>query len=119
MPLVKIEIIKGKTPDYKKQLLEGIHAALEKALQIESWDRFQRLYELDAADFERSESKTDNFTMIEITMFPGRTKEQKAKIFEEIVNELGTRLGIVNTDIFIVINEPSDENWGLAGKQRG
>lgn len=118
MPLVKIEIIEGKTREYKAGLLEGVHEALEKSLGIENWDRFQRLYELPIENFERSESKTDKFTMIEITMFPGRTKEQKANLYKEIVNELNERLCIESTDIFIVINEPPNENWGLAGIQR-
>lgn len=118
MPLVKIEIIKGKSLEYKKTVLDAVHVALENAIQIENWDRFQRLYEIEDDLFERSESKTDKFTMIEITMFPGRTKEQKSKLYKEIVKELNQRLGIVPTDIFIVINEPANENWGLAGIQR-
>lgn len=118
MPLVRIEIIKGKTRDYKKKLLSAVHTALVNAIQIEDWDRFQRLYEIEDNYFERSESKTDKFTMIEITMFPGRTKEQKARIFEEITKELKEQLEIQPTDVFIVLNEPPNENWGLAGKQR-
>ena len=118
MPLVRIEIIKGKSIDYKKEMLDAVHTALVNAIQIEDWDRFQRLYEIEDGLFERSESKTDKFTIIEITMFPGRSKEQKARIYEEIVKELYERLGIQATDVFILINEPSNENWGLAGKQR-
>ena len=118
MPLVKIEIIKGKSLDYKKTVLDAVHVALENAIQIENWDRFQRLYEIEDDLVERSESKTDKFTMIEITMFPGRTKEQKSKLYKEILKELNQRLGIEPTDIFIVINEPANENWGLAGIQR-
>ena len=118
MPLVRIEIIKGKDMAYKKAVLEAVHTALVNAVQIEEWDRFQRLYEIEDELFERSESKTDKFTMIELTMFPGRTKEQKARIYEEIVKELHDRLEIAATDIFIVINEPTNENWGLAGNQR-
>ena len=118
MPLVKIEIIKGKSLEYKKTVLDAVHVALENAIQIENWDRFQRLYEIEDDLFERSKNKTDKFTMIEITMFPGRTKEQKSKLYKEIVKELNERLGIEPTDIFIVINEPANENWGLAGIQR-
>ena len=119
MPLVRIEIIKGRDVGYKKELLDAVHTALVNAIQIEEWDRFQRLYEIEDDFFERSESKTDKFTMIEITMFPGRTKEQKGRIYEEIVRELHIRLAIEPTDVFIVLNEPPNENWGLAGKQRG
>lgn len=106
MPLVRIEIIKGKSDDYKKIMLDAVHIALMKAIQIEDWDRFQRLYEVEDRFFERSEGKTDKFTMIEITMFQGRTKAQKAKIFEEIVKELYEKLGIQATDVFIVLHEP-------------
>lgn len=118
MPLVRVEIIKGKSAEYKKNLLDAVHTALVNAIQIEDWDRFQRLYEIEDEFFERSESKTDKFTMIEITMFPGRSTEQKAKIYEEMVKQLYERLEIQATDIFIVLNEPPNENWGLAGKQR-
>lgn len=118
MPLIRIEIIKGKDSAYKQTLMDAVHEALVNALGIADWDRFQRLYELDADCFQRSESKTEQFTMIEITMFPGRTKEQKANVFSEIVRLLGDRLGIASTDVFIVIQEPPNENWGLAGIQR-
>lgn len=118
MPLVRIEIIKGKDSAYKKTLLDAVHTALERAIGIENWDRFQRLYELEPDCFERSPEKSDQFTVIEITMFPGRTKAQKAAIFAEIVRELGEKLGISAPDIFIVLQEPPNENWGLAGRQR-
>lgn len=118
MPLVRIEIIKGKSSDYKKNLLDAVHESLVKAIQIEDWDRFQRLIEIEDDFFEKSTSKTDKFIMIEITMFPGRTKEQKAKIYEEITRALQEKLAIQPTDVFIVLNEPPNENWGLAGIQR-
>ena len=56
--------------------------------------------------------------IIEITMFPGRTKEQKKTLIETVTKKLTSSLSIRPEDVFIVINEPSDENWGMAGKQR-
>ena len=118
MPLVRIEILKGKSAEYKKAVLDAVHSALVCALGVADWDRFQRLYELDEPCFERPEGKTDRFTIIEITMFRGRTKEQKAALFREITDALAEDPGIAPEDVFIVLNEPPDENWGLAGKQR-
>lgn len=118
MPLVRIEIIKGKSSEYKKAVLDSVHDGLENALGIEAWDRFQRLYELDEECFERSPEKSDKFTMIEITMFPGRTKEQKAQVIAQITRLLGERAGIAPADIFIVLSEPPLENWGFAGRQK-
>ncbi len=118
MPLVRVDIIKGKSPEYKKNLLDCIHDGLVEAIHIEDWDRFQRIIEIDRQDFEISPDKTDAFMIIEITMFQGRTKEQKKALIETVTKKLGERLGIVPTDIFIVLHEPPDENWGLGGKQR-
>ncbi len=53
MPLVKVEIYQGKSEEYKRALLDGIHAALVAAFKIPIDDRNQRLYELSEENFER------------------------------------------------------------------
>ena len=118
MPLVRVEIIKGKSAEYKKTLLDCIHEGLMESIGIADWDRFQRIIEIDRDDFETSPEKTDQFMIIEITMFPGRTKEQKKALIETVTRKLGERLGILPTDVFIVIQEPPNENWGMGGRQR-
>jgi len=47
MPLVKIEIIKGQSKEYKNTLLQSVHDGLVNALSIHDHDRNQRLYELN------------------------------------------------------------------------
>ena len=118
MPLVRVEIIKGKSAEYKKNMLDCIHEGLMESIGIADWDRFQRIIEIDRADFETAPEKTDQFMIIEITMFQGRDKEQKKAVIECITSRLVSRLGIDPTDVFIVIQDPPDENWGLGGKQR-
>lgn len=119
MPLVRIEMIGGKSPEYKKAVFESVHSGLVEALGIEDWDRFQRITEIAPADFELPQSKTDRFLIIELTVFPGRTKEQKKKAIEVITAKLGENPGIAPTDVFIVFLEPPMENWGMAGIQKG
>jgi 4-oxalocrotonate tautomerase family enzyme len=115
MPLVKIEIVKGKTVEYKKALLDGVHLALVEALKIPDYDRMQRLYELDEDSFEYPSVKTDRITLIELTIFKGRSCEAKKKLYDEIVNNLAQNPGIPGNDIVIVIHEPPLENWGVRG----
>lgn len=99
-------------------MLECIHSALVEALGIEDRDRFQRITEIDRADFEIPSGKTDSFTIIELTLFPGRTKEQKKAVIEGITEKLHEALSIPKEDVFIIIQEPPLENWGLGGKQK-
>ena len=117
MPLVKVEMIRGKSPEYKKTVLDIIHRGLEEAFGIPDWDRFQRIIEIDRENFELPEGKTEDFMIIELTIFPGRTAGQKKSAIEIITKALNEKLGIGNPDVFIVIQEPPRENWGLAGKQ--
>ena len=56
--------------------------------------------------------------IIEMKFFPGRTKEQKKVLIENITHALKERLSIDPSDVFIVIQEPPLENWGIGGKQR-
>ena len=119
MPLVRIEMKKGKSKEYKKMMLDCVHSGLVEAFGIEEWDRFQRIIEIDTDDFETAPEKTDDFMIIELTIFPGRSKEQKKKAIERITAKLGEQLSIAPSDIFIVMSEPPLENWGMGGYQKG
>lgn len=117
MPLVRVDMRKGKSPEYKKTVLDCIHEGLVEAIQIEDWDRFQRIVEIEPDDFEYPSFKTENFMIIELTIFLGRTAEQKASAIQKITEKLQQKLAINPTDIFIVIHEPPFENWGMGGQQ--
>ena len=117
MPLVRVEMIKGKDRAYKKTLLDCIHEGLAEAFGIDDDDRFQRITEYDSEDFERSSEKTDDFMIIELTIFPGRSVAQKENAIRCITSEISERLQVAPRDIFIVIYEPPFENWGFAGQQ--
>lgn len=114
MPLVKIEITAGRSAVYKKAMLDGIHNALVETIKIPDSDRRQRLYELDEQHFERS-GRTDQYMIIEITMFKGRSFEAKKALYNAIVRNLEADPGIPGGEISIVIHEPPLENWGIRG----
>lgn len=114
-PLVKIEVIEGKTREYKQAILDGVHQALMKSLGIPDSDRFQRIYELPFNNFEYPPDRTPNVTIIEITMFKGRTLKAKRELYQAIVNNLEKNPGIKGHDIMIILHEPPLENWGVRG----
>jgi phenylpyruvate tautomerase PptA (4-oxalocrotonate tautomerase family) len=115
MPLVKVEIIKGKSQEYKSAILDGVHDALVTAFKIPMEDRNQRLYELPSINFEKRKTKSNKFTIIEITAFKGRSNEAKQILYAEIVKNLSRNPGIDGDDILIVLNEQPLENWGISG----
>ena len=52
--------------------------------------------------------------LIEITQFPGRSKEAKRNLYQAIIQGL-SRLQIEPTEVFIILQEPPMENWGIRG----
>lgn len=114
MPLVRIEILKGRSRAEKEALLEGVHAALVEALKIPDNDRTQRVCEYAPEDFEIPPGKTERYTLIEVTMFPGRSLEAKRQLYQAIVRNLAAA-GVASSDIFTVLHEPPMDNWGVRG----
>ncbi len=115
MPLVKIEILKGQSNEYKKKLMNSIHRSLVEALKIKEEDNYQRLYELEKENFQIAPGKTNQFTLIEIIMFRGRSFEAKKKLYEVIARNLMKEPGIQGDDIMILLQDPPLEHWGLRG----
>jgi phenylpyruvate tautomerase PptA (4-oxalocrotonate tautomerase family) len=114
MPLVRIEIIKGRPVAERKQLLEGLHTALVEAFGIPGDDRTQRLVEHDPSRFEIPPGAGERYTLIEITAFPGRSATAKRRLYEAIVRNLEAA-GVPANDISVVLHEPPMENWGIRG----
>lgn len=115
-PLVKIEIVSGHDKDYKATLLQTVHLTLMDVLKIPDDDRYQRLYELDEANYERG-TGGKTFTLIELALFPGRNKEMKKSVIKQLTQRLSEALTIPPSDVFIVIHEPPLDNWGFCGSQ--
>lgn len=115
MPFVKISLRKGQSPEYKRSILDGVHAALVEAFLIPDEDRHQQVYELDQNDFEIPSAKSNRFVVIEIIAFQGRSFAAKKKLYALIVQNLGKSPGIAGDDILIILHEPEKENWGIRG----
>lgn len=115
MPLVRIDIYKGKSPEYKKSLMNSVHAALTEAFKIPPDDKRQILSEHDAEWFTIRPSNTDQYTLIMITVFKGRSLEAKKRLYKKIVENLQRDPGIHPMDVTIVLNEQPLENWGIRG----
>ena len=113
MPLVKVSLLKGKSIEEKKALLDAIHAALLDAFKIPENDRSQRIFEFEPENFDIPDEKTSNYTIIEIDVFPGRSLDAKRKLYQKIVQNLNEQ--IQPNDILVVLKEPPLDNWGVRG----
>jgi phenylpyruvate tautomerase PptA (4-oxalocrotonate tautomerase family) len=114
MPLAKIEVRKSWPPEQVQAIIEAVYLAQREALQLPAHDRQIRYVEHRPEHFHVPPGKSENYTLVEITLFAGRSIEAKRALYQVIVKNLGA-LGIAADDIFIVLNEVALENWGIRG----
>ncbi len=114
MPVAKIEVRKSRPADEVEALINAVFQAQRDSLKVPESDRQIRYIEHKPENFAVPSGKTENYTFVEIIMFPGRTLDAKRTLYQSIVRRFG-ELGIAPSDIFIVLNEPPLENWGIRG----
>jgi len=122
MPLITLTVLKPKTVEFKSDVLAAVHSALV-ASGVPLADRFQRVLELEPADFRFDPSYPDlatqrnaEFALIEILFSEGRSVKIKKKIVADILTSLTAEpLKLVADNVMIVFKETRWENWVFGG----
>lgn len=100
----------------KKSLVEAVRAALSEALQAPRDDPTVRLAEYPREQFSRPypNRHSDRYTLVEVTIFAGRSLDTGRRLYDAIVQRLATE-GVPPNDVVIVLHEPPMENWAVNG----
>ncbi|MDB9308029.1 MAG: tautomerase family protein [Sphaerospermopsis kisseleviana] len=114
MTQVKIHGIKDYLNPIKQQLSDAIHSCVTEALQYPADKRFHRFFPLDKSDFYYPSGRSDRYTIIEFSMFEGRSVEAKKQLIRLLFERLQP-LGISPQDLEITIFETPKHNWGFRG----
>lgn len=115
MPLVKISMLKIWDENQKKNISDKIHESLVEAFKITDDDYMHQIIEFEKDNYIYSRKRSEKSILIEMTVFPGRSKNAKKQLYENIVSKLA-EFKISPIDIVIVLNELPLENWGISGK---
>jgi len=114
MPLVRIDLQKGRTPRERHAIADSIHAALVQAIGIPDQDRFQVITEHDSLVFDPSYlgiERTGKVVFIQIVISAGRPVEKRTAIFALIAEKLR---GLVRSeDVLVNLIETERENWSF------
>jgi phenylpyruvate tautomerase PptA (4-oxalocrotonate tautomerase family) len=114
MPLARIEVCRSRPEKEIAAIIEAVYLAQREALKVPEHDRQIRYIEHRPECFAVPPGKGENYTLVEITMFSGRSAVAKKALYQAIVSRFAA-LGILPSDTFIVINEQPLENWGIRG----
>jgi phenylpyruvate tautomerase PptA (4-oxalocrotonate tautomerase family) len=116
MPLAKIEVRKSRPPEQVQAIIEAVYQAQREALKVPEGDRTIRYIEHRPEHFHAPPDKGECYTLVEITLFAGRSLDAKRALYQGIVNRFEA-LGIPASDVLIVLNEVPLDNWGVRGGQ--
>jgi len=115
MSQIKIYGIKEHLNPIKEKLSNVIHACVVEALQFPPDKRAHRFFPLEKENMYYPSGRTDAYTIIEITMIQGRTRETKKNLVRLLFDRIQHEIGITHQDIEICIYESPAENWGFRG----
>jgi phenylpyruvate tautomerase PptA (4-oxalocrotonate tautomerase family) len=123
MPLLRIDLYKGRTEAERKTLLDTLHRAMLAAFKVPERDRYQVVHEHDPATMLMEDTgldipRTEKFVFVQVTTRP-RTREEKENFYRLVVEDLEKTCGIAPTDVMINMVTCTDEDWsfGLGSAQ--
>ena len=114
MPHAAIHRRRDVPPRDRGALVAAVNRAMITALRVPEDSHPVRLSEYDADAFLIPKGCGDGFTLVDITIYPGRTPETKRALYRFVIAELEA-LGIAPMDVRIVLYEVPREHWGLRG----
>ena len=118
MPLVRIDLATGKSPEYGKQVGQIVYRALTDVMNAPKDDLFQIITEhpQGGLQFDREFlgiHRSDDCIFVQITLNSGRTVEMKQRFYRAVADCLHESLKLRREDVFISLVEVPKENWSF------
>jgi phenylpyruvate tautomerase PptA (4-oxalocrotonate tautomerase family) len=118
MPLTRVSLLKGKSPEYRKAILDGLYQAMRETFAVPEDDRFMLIEEYEKANFVYGGNylgiaRDDALVIIQITVNNTRGLEQKKALYARIAEILAENPGIRPENIIVNLLEVPKENWSF------
>ena len=118
MPIARVDLVQGKSADYRKAISEVIYDAMIKTINVPKDDRFQVITEHPAEGLIFDPTylgihRTADCIFIQVTLNEGRTVEMKRAFYKAIADGLHDRLMLRREDVVINLVEVKKENWSF------
>jgi 4-oxalocrotonate tautomerase len=122
MPLVRIDLAYGTTPEYRAQIGDVVYRAMTEVLAVPKNDRFQIITEHAPAglNFDRTYlgiERSDACIFLQVTLNAGRSVETKQNFYRAVADGLHSQLGLRREDVFINLVEVGKADWSFGNGQ--
>ncbi len=120
MPLVKIHLRKGKSPDYLQSVSDSVHGALVSQANVPADDKFHIIHQLEPGELIAHPSyggveRSEELIVVEIVLNAGRTVEIKKALYADMAARLNQAVDLRPDDLLVSLVEVTKENWSFGG----
>lgn len=117
MPLVRIDVNQGRSPEQLRELSQSIHDAILAEYGIPERDYFHVLTEHPAGQIVAQDAglgfeRTPDVVMIQIFTQAGRSQAAKQSLFAAIAERLAG-VGVAGEDVFVGYVENTAGDWSF------
>lgn len=117
MAQVKIYGRADRLASRRAAVSDAIHRAVVEALAFPEDKRAHRFILLAAEDmlFPPAPGRTADYTIIEISLFEGRSVDTRKRLIRLLFERLEADAGLTPVNLEITLTETPRHNWGLHG----
>jgi phenylpyruvate tautomerase PptA (4-oxalocrotonate tautomerase family) len=118
MTLTRIDLIKGKSVEYRATIVDIVHAAMVNHFLVPKGSGFYVISELSAANlvfdpYSFGVERSRDCILIQVTLVTGRTLDQKRGFYRQIADKLYTQLGVRREDVVVSLVAVESEDWSF------
>jgi phenylpyruvate tautomerase PptA (4-oxalocrotonate tautomerase family) len=116
MPLQRIDLAAGRSPEQRRAIADAVHRALVEAIGVPADDRFQIVTAHAPGEIVCAEGylgiRYGDPVLVQITLATGRTTEQKQALYKRIA-DLAEEAGVARADVIVSLVEVRREDWSF------
>lgn len=117
MPLVRIDVIEGRSDEELRELADVVQEVMLDVFAAPDRDRYQVIHEhrpgrIIAEDTGLGFERTDDVVIIQVTQ-QGRGEEQKKVLYAELAERLQKQVGLAPSDLIVSVTENTRADWSF------
>jgi phenylpyruvate tautomerase PptA (4-oxalocrotonate tautomerase family) len=117
MPLLRFDIVEGRSESEVREILDVTHQVLLETLKVPKHDRYQVVHEQKRSrmiieDTGLGFARSEKVILIQVTSRP-RSREMKQAFYRRLVESLSSRCEISPHDVIVNFVTNADEDWSF------
>ena len=118
MPLIRIDMIRGKSPEHRAAVRDTIYETLRDVVGVLACDRHEVITECEPDNLNIAPEffgvrRSSDAILVQITLNEAHTIEQKQGLYVAIVEALHRRVGLRREDVIVSLVDVKRENWSF------